>query len=44
MNPIDNTVTESRTSALLSAGSLITLIVLYTAWELWLVPVHPNGS
>ena len=44
MNPTDNAVTESRTLALLSAGSLIALIVLCAAWELWLAPVRPGGS
>ncbi|MCT7325486.1 DUF2069 domain-containing protein [Ralstonia mojiangensis] len=44
MIPADNAVTESRALALLSAGSLIALIVLCAAWELWLAPVRPGGS
>jgi uncharacterized membrane protein len=27
-----------------SAGTLIALIVLCTAWELWLAPLRPGGS
>lgn len=37
-------VVESRTLHLLSAGSLIALVVLCAAWELWLAPVRPGGS
>jgi len=37
-------VAESRALSLLSAGSLIALIVLCAAWELWLAPVRPGGS
>lgn len=29
---------------LLSAGSLIALMVLCLAWELWLAPLRPGGS
>ncbi|CAJ0705296.1 DUF2069 domain-containing protein [Ralstonia wenshanensis] len=44
MTPANNVVAESRALALLSAGSLIALIVLCAAWELWLAPVRPGGS
>ncbi|MGN6263451.1 MAG: DUF2069 domain-containing protein [Ralstonia sp.] len=44
MTSADNVVTESRALAVLSAGSLIALIVLCAAWELWLAPVRPGGS
>ena len=37
-------VVESRALYVLSACSLITLIVLCAAWELWLAPVRPGGS
>ncbi len=37
-------VTESRALFLLSAGSLVALILLCAAWELWLAPVRPGGS
>ncbi|MCO5398578.1 DUF2069 domain-containing protein [Ralstonia soli] len=40
----DHPVTESRALFLLSAGSLVALIVLCAAWELWLAPVRPGGS
>ena len=29
---------------LLASGSLLALIVLSLAWELWLAPLHPGGS
>ncbi|MGN7103108.1 DUF2069 domain-containing protein [Ralstonia holmesii] len=44
MTLADNAVTESRALAALSAGSLIAMIVLCAAWELWLAPVRPGGS
>lgn len=44
MTATNNVVTESRTLSLLSAGSLIALIVLCAAWELWLAPVRQGGS
>lgn len=28
----------------LAVGSLLALIVLALAWELWLAPLHPHGS
>lgn len=44
MTSPNNVVTESRALALLSAASLIALILLCAAWELWLAPVRPGGS
>lgn len=44
MTAPDHSVTESRALFLLSAGSLVALIVLCAAWELWLAPVRPGGS
>jgi len=44
MTPTDHAVTESRALFLLSAGSLVALILLCAAWELWLAPVRPGGS
>lgn len=44
MTAPDHSVTESRALFLLSAGSLVALIALCTAWELWLAPVRPGGS
>ena len=44
MTATDHVVTESRALSLLSAGSLVALIVLCAAWELWLAPVRPGGS
>ena len=44
MTAPNNVVTESRALALLSAASLIALILLCAAWELWLAPVRPGGS
>jgi len=44
MTNADHLVTESRALSLLSAGSLVALILLCAAWELWLAPVRPGGS
>ncbi len=44
MMATDHAVVESRALHLLSAGSLIALIALCAAWELWLAPVRPGGS
>ena len=33
-----------RTLYLLASASLLALIVLSLAWELWLAPLHPGGS
>ena len=33
-----------RTTRLLAVGSLLGLIVLGLAWELWLAPLRPGGS
>jgi uncharacterized membrane protein len=33
-----------KTLQLLAAGSLLALILLSIAWELWLAPLHPHGS
>ena len=41
MQAIDKTV---RLSRLLAVSSLLGLIVLGLAWELWLAPVRPGGS
>ncbi len=39
--PRDNRVAGTRA---LAAGSLLALIVLGLAWELWLAPLRPGGS
>jgi len=44
MTLADQPVVESRALYVLSACSLIALIVLCAAWELWLAPVRPGGS
>lgn len=44
MTSIDAPVPHSRALHLLSAGSLIALIALCAAWELWLAPLRPGGS
>ena len=44
MTDTHDAVTESRALFLLSAGSLVVLILLCAAWELWLAPVRPGGS
>ena len=44
MTSIDAPVPHSRALHLLSAGSLIALIALCAAWELWLSPLRPGGS
>ena len=44
MTSADHPVTESRALFLLSVGSLVALILLCAAWELWLAPVRPGGS
>lgn len=45
MNAIDNPVPPRvRLSRLLAVGSLLGLIVLGLAWELWLAPLRPGGS
>ena len=41
MNPHDNAV---RLSRLLAVFSLLGLIALGLAWELWLAPLRPGGS
>ena len=41
MPSTDNTVSLTRT---LAVGSLIGMIVLGLAWELWLAPLRPGGS
>ena len=40
-NPAPHTVALTR---LLAVGSLLGLIVLGLAWELWLAPLRPGGS
>ena len=40
-NPASHTVALTR---LLAVGSLLGLIVLGLAWELWLAPLRPGGS
>lgn len=40
MNALNNT----RLLYILSSSSLIALILLCTAWELWLAPLRPGGS
>ncbi|ALF88502.1 MULTISPECIES: DUF2069 domain-containing protein [Ralstonia solanacearum species complex] len=44
MTPADACVPHSRALHRLSAGSLIALIALCAAWELWLAPLRPGGS
>ena len=44
MTLADQPVVESRALHVLSVCSLIALIVLCAAWELWLAPVRPGGS
>ena len=45
MNPIDNPVhPHVRLTRVLAVGSLLGLIVLGLAWELWLAPLRPGGS
>ena len=44
MTPADACVPHSRALHRLSAGSLIALIALCAAWELWLAPLRPAGS
>jgi uncharacterized membrane protein len=45
MNTDANTATSAVASTrLLAVGSLLGLIVLGLAWELWLAPLHPGGS
>ena len=41
MTPQDKTVRLTRT---LAVASLIALIALALAWELWLAPLRPGGS
>lgn len=41
MTPQDNIVRHTRT---LAVASLLALIVLALAWELWLAPLRPGGS
>lgn len=41
VNPVDTTVPWTRRVAV---GSLLSLIVLGLAWELWLAPIRPGGS
>ena len=41
MTPQDKTVRLTRT---LAVASLIALIALGLAWELWLAPLRPGGS
>jgi uncharacterized membrane protein len=35
---------QVRTTRVLAVGSLLGLIVLGLAWELWLAPIRPGGS
>ncbi|WP_197340690.1 DUF2069 domain-containing protein [Ralstonia solanacearum] len=44
MTPADASAPHSRALHRLSAGSLIALIALCAAWELWLAPLRPGGS
>ncbi|AST32106.2 DUF2069 domain-containing protein [Ralstonia solanacearum] len=44
MTPADASTPHSRALHRLSAGSLIALIALCAAWELWLAPLRPGGS
>ena len=49
MNPPDLTAATPPTPAvaatrLLAVGSLLGLIVVGLAWELWLAPIRPSGS
>ena len=46
MNPASNTLPGSDVAATrwLAVGSLLGLIVLSVAWELWLAPLRPGGS
>ncbi|WP_197325521.1 DUF2069 domain-containing protein [Ralstonia solanacearum] len=44
MTPADASIPHSRALHRLSAGSLIALIALCAAWELWLAPLRPGGS
>jgi len=45
MNAIDHPVhPHVRLSRTLAVGSLLGLIVLGLAWELWLAPLRPGGS
>ena len=49
MNTSKNTEQNSasapvRTTRVLAVGSLLGLIVLGLAWELWLAPIRPGGS
>lgn len=44
MMAADSAVIESRALYRLSAGSLVALIALCAAWELWLAPLRPGGS
>ncbi len=37
-------LTNARLLNLISSSSLIALILLCTAWELWLAPLRPGGS
>jgi uncharacterized membrane protein len=41
MNPFENPI---RLTRLLAVGSLLGLIALGLAWELFLAPLHPGGS
>lgn len=41
MPSTDNTISLTRT---LAVGSLIGMILLGLAWELWLAPLRPGGS
>jgi uncharacterized membrane protein len=45
MNTDANTAPSAVASTrMLAVGSLLGLIVLGLAWELWLAPLHPGGS
>ncbi|WP_422823521.1 DUF2069 domain-containing protein [Variovorax rhizosphaerae] len=47
MPPLTTTATPSSSvslTRLLAVGSLVGLIVLGLAWEMWLAPVRPGGS
>ncbi len=44
MTPQDNTVKQVNLTRLLAVGSVVGLIVLGLAWELFLAPIKPGGS
>lgn len=44
MQQLEENASALRWLSLASSGSLIALILLGTAWELWLAPLRPGGS